>query len=60
MPECALIESSASGNARAVGALASDFTVERLSPTGNRAGGEMFQLASTRGKPVALIFCSYT
>lgn len=46
-------------NAPAIGALAPDFAVERLSPTGNRTG-EMFQLSSTRGKPVALIFGSYT
>ncbi len=46
-------------NAPAVGALAPDFTVERLSSTGNRTG-EMFQLSSTRGKPVGLIFGSYT
>jgi hypothetical protein len=46
-------------NAPAVGSLAPDFTVERLSPTGNRTG-EMFRLSSTRGKPVALIFGSYT
>lgn len=46
-------------NAPAVGELAPDFTIERLSPTGKRTG-EMFRLSWTRGKPVALIFGSYT
>jgi len=46
-------------HAPAVGTLAPDFTVERLSPTGARTG-ESFRLSSTRGRPVALIFGSYT
>ncbi len=41
------------------GAMAPDFTVERLSPERTRTG-EMFQLSKTRGRPVALIFGSYT
>ncbi len=45
--------------APAVGTPAPDFMVERLSLTGNRTG-KMFRLSSTRGKPVALIFGSYT
>jgi hypothetical protein len=46
-------------HAPAVGAPAPDFTVERLSSTGERTG-ETFRLSSTRGRPVALIFGSYT
>ena len=42
-----------------VGAPAPDFRVERLAADGTR-GGEFFQLSQTRGKPVALIFGSYT
>lgn len=42
-----------------VGAMAPDFEIERLSPAGARTG-EMFRLSDTRGKPVALIFGSYT
>ncbi|MGE3280050.1 MAG: hypothetical protein AB7O13_03435 [Alphaproteobacteria bacterium] len=45
--------------APAVGAPAPDFTVERLSSTGKRTGA-MFQLSSAQGRPVALIFGSYT
>ena len=43
----------------AVGAEAPDFEIERLSPDGKRTG-EMFTLSSTRGRPVALVFGSYT
>ena len=42
-----------------VGELAPDFTLERLSPTGARTG-ETLSLSSLRGKPVGLIFGSYT
>jgi len=42
-----------------VGDLAPDFTIERLSAGGKRTG-EMFQLSENRGRPVALIFGSYT
>lgn len=42
-----------------VGAPAPDFRVERLAADGTRSG-EYFQLSQTRGKPVALIFGSYT
>ena len=38
---------------------APDFEVERLTPAGTRSG-EMFHLSSHRGKPVALVFSSYT
>ncbi len=41
------------------GELAPDFTIERLSPDGKRMG-ETFQLSQSRGRPVALIFGSYT
>jgi len=41
------------------GAPAPDFEVERLDPAGRRTG-EMFKLSSTRGRPVALAFGSYT
>jgi hypothetical protein len=43
----------------AVGSEAPDFEIERLSPTGARTG-EMFRLSSVRGRPVALVFGSYT
>ncbi len=43
----------------AVGSPAPDFQIERLSPEGKRTG-EMFSLSSTRGRPVALVFGSYT
>jgi len=42
-----------------VGEVAPDFEIERLSPDGKRTG-EMFRLSETRGRPVALIFGSYT
>jgi len=38
---------------------APEFEIERLSPAGKRTG-ETFRLSSTRGKPVALVFGSYT
>ena len=43
----------------AVGAEAPDFEAERLDARGRRTG-EMFQLSSTRGRPVALVMGSYT
>jgi hypothetical protein len=42
-----------------VGDMAPDFEIERLSADGKRTG-ETFQLSETRGRPVALIFGSYT
>ena len=42
-----------------VGSEAPDFEIERLSTTGQRTG-EMFRLSTRRGKPVALVFGSYT
>jgi hypothetical protein len=42
-----------------VGSEAPDFEIERLSAVGKRTG-EMFRLSSLRGRPVALIFGSYT
>jgi hypothetical protein len=42
-----------------VGELAPDFEIERLAPGGKRSG-ETFRLSSTRGRPVALVFGSYT
>ena len=42
-----------------IGDMAPDFTIERLSADGKR-DGETFQLSQTRGRPVALIFGSYT
>lgn len=42
-----------------VGELAPDFEIERLTPAGKRRG-EMFRLTLQRGKPVALVFGSYT
>ena len=41
------------------GESAPDFQIDRLSPAGKRSG-ERFRLSSTRGKPVALVFGSYT
>ena len=38
---------------------APDFTLERLSADGKRSG-EVFRLSQFRGRPVALIFGSYT
>ena len=43
----------------AVGSMAPDFEVERLDDKGKRTG-DMFQLSSTRGRPVALLMGSYT
>ncbi len=45
--------------APSVGDVAPDYKVERLSPDRSRTG-EMFRLSATRGKPVGLIFGSYT
>ncbi len=45
--------------APSVGEPAPDFEVERLSADGKRTGA-MFRLASTRGRPVGLVFGSYT
>lgn len=42
-----------------VGELAPDFAIERLTAAGKRSG-EMFRLSSTRGRPIALVFGSYT
>ena len=42
-----------------VGAMAPDFESARLSAPGERTG-ETFRLSDTRGRPVALIFGSYT
>ncbi len=42
-----------------VGSQAPDFEIERLSPKGERMG-ETFRLSSVRGRPVALVFGSYT
>ena len=41
------------------GTLAPNFTVERLDSKGQRTG-EMFTLSSLFGKPIALLFGSYT
>ncbi len=46
-------------NAPAAGDLAPDFEIERLSPEGQRTG-ETFRLSENRGRPVALVFGSYT
>ena len=43
----------------AVGTLAPDFEIERLSAEGQRTG-ETFRLSQNRGRPVALVFGSYT
>jgi hypothetical protein len=43
----------------AVGSPAPEFRIECLSPEGKRTG-RMFSLSSTRGRPVALVFGSYT
>jgi hypothetical protein len=43
----------------AAGTLAPDFEIERLSADGKRTG-ESFALSSGRGRPVALVFGSYT
>ena len=42
-----------------VGQLAPDFTAERLTPGGSRTG-DFFRLSAALGKPVALVFGSYT
>ena len=42
-----------------VGETAPDFQIERLGADGAR-GGDLLQLSETRGRPVALIFGSYT
>jgi hypothetical protein len=42
-----------------VGDIAPDFTLELLSPAGKRTG-ETLTLSDLRGKPVGLIFGSYT
>ena len=42
-----------------IGDLAPDFSVERLSSVGARTG-ERFTLSSLKGRPVGLIFGSYT
>lgn len=42
-----------------VGEAAPEFEIERLTPEGKRTG-ETLRLSSTRGKPVALVFGSYT
>lgn len=41
------------------GEAAPDFQIERLTPDGKRNGGT-FRLSLTRGRPVALVFGSYT
>lgn len=46
-------------NAPDLGDYAPDFTAERLTPSG-KPMGEMLALSSMRGKPVALVFGSYT
>ena len=45
--------------APAVGTPAPDFVLERLSPTGARTG-QQARLSDYRGRPVALVFGSYT
>lgn len=42
-----------------VGSEAPDFELERLSPQGERTGGTV-RLSDHRGRPVALVFGSYT
>ncbi len=42
-----------------ISALAPDFELEQLSPEGDRTG-ETTRLTSFRGRPVALVFGSYT
>ena len=46
-------------NTPALGDLAPDFEIERLSPEGQRTA-ETFRLSENRGRPVALVFGSYT
>jgi hypothetical protein len=43
----------------AVGSLAPDFDLELLSPSGERTGKRV-RLSHSRGRPVALVFGSYT
>jgi hypothetical protein len=43
----------------AVGTEAADFELELLSPEGKRTG-ELRRLSNHRGRPVALVFGSYT
>lgn len=42
-----------------VGEMAPDFEIDRLTPAGKRSG-ERFRLSAARGRPVALVFGSYT
>lgn len=42
-----------------VGSVAFDFELERLAPGGARTG-ETIRLSASRGRPVALVFGSYT
>ena len=42
-----------------VGSIAPDFNLEKLNEKGQRTG-VMFQLSSTIGKPVAIVFGSFT
>jgi hypothetical protein len=42
-----------------IGDVAPEFEVERLDRRGRRTGG-MFRMSSMRGKPVAIVFGSYT
>jgi hypothetical protein len=42
-----------------VGEPAHDFEIERLSATGQRTG-EMFRLSQSFGRPIGLVFGSYT
>ena len=44
-------------NTPALGDLAPDFEIERLSPEGQRTG-ETFRLSENRGRPVAMVFGS--
>lgn len=46
-------------NAPEVGKPAPDFEIEELDAHGKRTG-KLFRLSSARGKPVALVFGSYT
>lgn len=57
----AMVRERAERNSAApnVGEPAPDFEIDRLTPAGKRSG-EKFRLSSTRGKPVALVFGSYT
>ncbi len=57
----AMVRERAARDQRApkVGEPAPDFEVDRLTQAEKRSG-ERFRLSSTRGKPVALVFGSYT